>query len=190
MLTLDPRTTALLLIDLQGGIVAMELAPRDGATVLAAGRVLAARFRTAGALVVPVRVDFAPDFADAPPGRVDQPLPQPPGGRPAGWSTLAEGLAQPGDLVITKHQWGAFTGTGLDEQLRRRRVRTVVVAGIATSIGVESTVRHAWELGYDVVVVEDACTNPSAAQHAMSVTLVFPRLARVVQADELAFGAD
>ncbi len=179
---LDPATTALVLIDLQNGIVGMPVVPRTGPETLAACQALATRFREAGAAVVLVRVALAPDFSDWPPGLADRPMPQPDGGFPAGFSTLADGLAHPGDIVVTKRQWGAFTGTELDTLLRRRGVRTLVVAGIATTRGVESTVRHAWELGYHVLVVEDACADPSAAMHQSSITHVFPRIARVTQA--------
>jgi len=186
---LDPRTTALVLIDLQNGIVGMPLAPRSGADVLAVGRALAQRFRTTGAPVVLVHVAWADDFADAPSARVDQPPPRPPGGLPATWSALADGLAQPTDIVITKRQWGAFHGTELDLQLRRRGVRTIVLGGIATNFGVESTARQAWEHGYDVLLVEDACASPLAELHAMAIRHIFPRIARVVKSADIGFDA-
>ncbi|MGQ9370738.1 hydrolase [Azospirillum sp. ST 5-10] len=186
---LDPRTTALVLIDLQNGIIGMDLAPRSGAEVLAAGRRLADRFRAAGAPVVLVRVAWADDYADALRQPVDQPPARPPGGLPADWSALADGLAQPSDLVITKRQWGAFHGTELDLQLRRRGVRTIVLGGIATNFGVESTARQAWEHGYEVLLVEDACAGASADLHAMAVRHIFPRIARVTRESALAFPA-
>ncbi|GBQ28584.1 hydrolase [Gluconacetobacter sacchari] len=183
MLQCDPRTTALVLIDLQNGILALPTVPRPSSEVLEGGKSLAKRFRDAGAAVVLVRVAFAPDYADAPPGSTDQPLARPEGGLPANWARLADGLEAPGDIVITKHQWGAFTGTELDLQLRRRGVRTIVLGGIATNFGVESTARHAWELGYHVVIAEDLCTSLSAELHDIAVRSVFPRIARVTRAD-------
>jgi len=188
MLTLDPRATALILIDLQAGILALPTAPRPASEVLNAAKALAGRFRAAGALVAPVRVDFAANFADAPPQRVDQPMTAPPGGRPANWAELADGVAAPGDVVITKHQWGAFTGTELDLQLRRRAIKTVVIGGIATNFGVESTARHAWELSYDVVIAEDLCATFSAEMHDFAIQRILPRLARIVTSDAIAFG--
>jgi nicotinamidase-related amidase len=188
MITLDPRAAALVLIDLQNGIVAMPTAPRPGADVLTGARELAARFRAAGAPVALVRVAFAADYADAPPSLVDQPTPRPPGGLPEAWSALADGLVAPSDLVVTKRQWGAFTGTELDLQLRRRGVKTIVIGGIATNFGVESTVRHAWELGYDVVVAEDLCASVSAELHDLSIRFILPRIARVATSDAIAFG--
>lgn len=180
MIELDPSSTALVLIDLQKGIIGMNLQPRSGEEVLAAGTHLAERFRAAGAPVVLVRVAWSADFADTPSQLVDQPNARPAGGLPASWSELADGLAQPTDIHITKRQWGAFFGTELDLQLRRRGVKTIVLAGIATNFGVESTARHAWEYGYDVVVVEDACASASVELHDMAVRYIFPRISRVV----------
>jgi len=107
---------------------------------------------------------------------------------PKEWSELADGLAQPGDLHIVKRQWGAFHGTELDLQLRRRGVKTIVLGGIATNFGVESTARQAWEHGYAVVIVEDACATTSAELHEMAVKAIFPRIARVIVSDDLEFG--
>jgi nicotinamidase-related amidase len=187
MASFDPRTTALVLIDLQNGIVAMPLQPRTGSEVLAAGKALAEKFRAAQAPVVLVNVAFAADFADVPPSNVDQAMQRPAGGLPPDWSKLADGLAQPSDLRVTKRQWGAFTGTDLDLQLRRRGVRTIVIGGIATNFGVESTVRFAWELGYDVAVVEDACAGTAADLHEMAFRAIFPRIARVTRGADITF---
>ncbi len=186
---LDPKTTALVLIDLQNGIVGMPLAPRSGTAVLATGKALADRFRHAGAPVILVRVAFADDLADAPRQAVDQPMARPPGGLPANWSTLADGLAQPTDIVIVKRQWGAFHGTELDLQLRRRGIRTIVLGGIATNFGVESTAREAWQHGYEVIVAEDACASRSTELHDMSVRFILPRIARVRTSADVVFAA-
>ncbi len=188
IMLLEARTTALVLIDLQNGIVGMPLAPRDGTTVLANGTALAARFRAAGAPVVLVRVAFAADYADAPRQPVDQPANRPAGGLPAAWSALADGLEQPGDIVIVKHHWGAFYGTELDLQLRRRGIQRIVLGGIATNFGVESTARQAWERDYGVVVTEDVCAGVSAELHGMAITSIFPRIARVTQAAQIDLG--
>jgi len=188
MLALDPKTTALVLIDLQKGILSMPVTPHTGQEVLSRNMKLAEQARQAGAPVILVHVGFAPDFADAPPHNVDKPLASS-SPLPADWSNFAPDLQQPGDLVVLKKQWGAFTGTDLDLQLHRRGIRTIILAGIATNFGVESTLRHAWELGYDVVVPEDACTSLNADLHSMAVTHVFPRLCRVTRSDEIAFNA-
>jgi len=177
-LKLDPATTALVLIDLQQGILAYAKAPYDAAAVLARAAPLAAAFRAAKAPVVLVKVGLSADGGDALKATVD--APNPAGAPPANWlADTAELPPQPGDIHILKRQWGAFHGTELDLQLRRRGIRTIVLAGIATSIGVESTARVAWELGYDIVFAEDATSGPDAAMHANSFEKVFPRLGRV-----------
>lgn len=189
MIQLVPKTTALVLIDLQNGIVGLPLTPRSGADVVASARTIAQRFRDAGAPVVLVNVGFAPDFADAPSQPVDQPLSGRGGAIPEDFSKLVEGLKQPGDIAITKRQWGAFYGTELDLQLRRRGVDTIVLGGIATNFGVESTARQAWEHGYAVVIPEDLCTSLSEELHHMAVRSIFPRIARVTQSSEFKFAA-
>ena len=186
MIDLAADTTALVLIDLQNGILDLPVAPRPASEVLAAGLQLAARFRSAGAPVVLVNVAFSADGGDALAQLVDRPMPRPLGGLPEGWSELAGGLARPGDIRVTKHQWGGFYGTDLDVQLRRRRIRTVALGGIATNQGVESTARQAHEHGYDVVVVEDACAGFSSAMHAFAVETIFPMLGRVTASKDLA----
>ena len=177
-LKLDAATTALVLIDLQQGILPYAKAPYDAAAVLAHAAPLAAAFRAAKAPVVLVKVGFSADGGDALKAIVD--APNPAGAPPADWmADTAELPPQPGDIHIVKRQWGAFHGTELDLQLRRRGIRTIVLAGIATAMGVESTARFAWELGYDLVFAEDATSGPDAAMHANSFEKVFPRLGRV-----------
>ncbi|MGR6330623.1 hydrolase [Sphingomonas sp. XXL09] len=183
MTQLDPRTTALILIDLQRGIVPGDKGPRTGDEVVQTATDLAQRFRAASAPVVVVHVGFTAD--EAPSLNVDQPrLPRE--GTPAGFADLLPGIRELGDVVVLKHHWGAFTGTDLDLQLRRRGVKTVVIAGIATNFGVESTARSAWELSYDVVIAEDACTSRSAELHDFAVRHILPQIARVVQSDAIA----
>ncbi len=187
MLQLAPARSALILIDLQHGILAMPRAPYDSATVVSSSKVLAARFREAGAFVVQVHVGWSDDMKDAPQQAVDQPAPIPPGGLPANWSEFVDGVVQPGDHVILKRHWGAFYGTDLDLQLRRRGIDTLVLGGVATNFGVESTARQAWEMGYQVVIAEDACSSTTASLHEMSTTLILPRIARVVKSAALSF---
>ena len=187
-MNLEAKTSALVLIDLQRGIVGMQLVPRSGAEVVANAVRCAQAFRTAGGLVVLVRVAFSADFVDAPPNNIDQPMQRPPVGLPEAWTTLVPELAALDDLVVTKHQWGAFHGTELDLQLRRRGIRTIVLGGVATNFGVESTARHAWELGYDLVVLEDLCATSAPVElHDMAVKHVFPRLAQVTTSAAIAF---
>jgi nicotinamidase-related amidase len=110
----------------------------------------------------------------------------PRGARPEGWDVLSPALgAGPRDIRITKHQWGAFYGTELDLQLRRRGITTLVMCGISTNIGVESTARDAWERGYAVVFVEDAMASFDAAAHAFALKNIFVRLGRVRSTSEV-----
>ncbi|GBR10283.1 hydrolase [Gluconacetobacter liquefaciens] len=183
MISLPASRTALVLIDLQKGIVGRALAPHPGDDVVARGKRLAGRFRAAGAPVVLVNVAFAADFADAVRTPVDRPFSPPPDGFPENWSELVEDLAEPGDLTVTKRQWGAFYGTDLDLQLRRRGITTIVLGGIATNMGVESTARAAHEHGYAVVVAEDATSALSADMHGFAFDHIFPMLGRVTTTD-------
>ncbi|GAA4503087.1 hydrolase [Gluconacetobacter tumulicola] len=183
MISLPASRTALVLIDLQKGIVGRALAPHTGNEVVARGRRLAGRFRAAGAPVVLVNVAFAPDFADALHAPVDRPFSPPPGGFAEDWTELVDGLAEPGDLTVTKRQWGAFYGTDLDLQLRRRGITTIVLGGIATNMGVESTARAAHEHGYAVVVAEDATSGLSVEMHRFAFDHIFPMLGRVAATD-------
>jgi len=185
MIELDPRISALVLIDLQKGILGYSLTPVTSQELLERGRTLAERFRSAKAAVVLVNVAFSPDGADMLRQPVDQAQPLPAGGFPAGWSEFPSGLMQTGDLQITKRQWGAFHGTELDLQLRRRGIRTIVLGGVATHIGVESTARQAYERGYELLIVKDATTSSDAEAHAMSMKHIMPRLARVVQSGDI-----
>ena len=171
---LDPRT-ALVVIDLQAGIVGAPTAPHTGADVVSRTVELADAFRARGLPVVLVRVSFAADFGDVPPGRTEA---RPSGGsRPDGWDVIVPELAgHPGDITVTKHNWGAFHGTDLDVQLRRRGVTQIVLTGIATSIGVESTARAAYEHGYHVTLAADAMSDLDVEAHRGSVERVFPRL--------------
>ncbi len=184
MIELDPKTTALVLIDLQKGVLANTLAPITGQELLARGRALAERFRAAKAPVVLVNVAFSADGADMLRQRADQEPQLPAGAFPAGWSDFPPELLQPGDLQITKRQWSAFYGTELDLQLRRRAIRTIVLGGVATQIGVESTARQAYEHGYELLLVKDAMTSSVAEGHDMSMKHILPRLGRIVQSGD------
>ncbi|SED55417.1 Nicotinamidase-related amidase [Rhizobiales bacterium GAS191] len=186
-LSLDPRTTALVLIDVQKGILPLPLAPYDAARIVENGATLGRRFAEAGATLVLVHVAYSSSYADKPSQAVDVPMPAPPGGLPAQWSEFAPEIeALPADIIITKRQWGAFHGTELDLQLRRRGITTIVLGGIATNFGVESTAREAWQHNYAVVVVEDACTSVGTDLHRFSVENILPRVARVRRTAEIA----
>ncbi|WP_440555756.1 hydrolase [Streptomyces sp. SCPE 10] len=181
--TLDPRT-ALVVIDLQRGIVGSPTQPHSGADVLARSVRLADAFRARDLPVVLVRVSFAADFADAMPGRTEQQG----GGAafPEGWDVLVDELTgHDGDIQVTKHNWSALFGTDLDVQLRRRGVTQIVLTGIATSIGVESTARDAYAMGYNVTLATDAMADRDSQTHAHSVEKIFPRLGETGTTDEI-----
>ncbi|MFF2959451.1 isochorismatase family protein [Streptomyces sp. NPDC057963] len=165
---LDPKT-ALVVVDLQKGIVALDTVhPTAGIVARSAG--LADAFRAKGLPVVLVHV------VGGAPGRNEGPV-QSGGQLPADWADLVPELGpREGDIVVTKRTWGAFHGTDLDLRLRRRGVTQVVVTGVATSIGVESTARAAHEHGYHVTVATDAVTDMDAEAHRNSVERIFPRL--------------
>jgi|SRR5579859_2248392 len=105
---------------------------------------------------------------------------------PPYWSTLLPELdCQPGDHLITKERWGAFIGTDLEGHLKSQAITQIVIAGVTTSVGVESTARHAYDLGLNVTLAVDAMTDTSALAHANSITRIFPRLGEVGSTTEV-----
>ncbi len=186
MQTLDISTTALVLIDLQKGILANTLAPHSAEAVVDASRKLADGFRSLGGAVILVTVDWRPGFVDALSQPVDQPIARAAEGPTADFADLVPDLgAQDSDVRVTKRQWGAFYGTELDLQLRRRGVTTLVLGGVATNMGVESTARDAWELAYAVVFAEDAISSFTTPMHDFAVKTIFPRIGRVATTNEI-----
>jgi nicotinamidase-related amidase len=173
-LTLFPKSTALVLIDLQKGIT--SFLPHSSDVVVENASVLVNQFRELNAPVFLVRVAF-PSGPAALNLITDAPSPLP-ATEPEGWYELAV-EPQENDILILKRHWGAFYGTELDLQLRRRRIDTVVIGGIATNFGVESTARTAYELGYQLVFAEDAMASFSKANHDFATQNIFPRLGRV-----------
>ena len=154
------------------------------AVIANAARLLTAA-RAAGAQPILVHVGFADDGADRVHTHVDQQM-RITGALPPDWSELIPELdRQPGDIVIFKRQWGAFYGTDLDLQLRRRNLTTIILCGISTEFGVESTARDAYERGYELIFAEDAMTGTTAESHANSVGRIFPRMGRVRSTEEI-----
>lgn len=181
---IDPSSTALVLIDLQIFTRAAQLVPHDGEALQVRCARLADACRAAGVRVVLVKVSAGDDGAMTltPPNDAAMPfyrVPEPQ------LQLQAEIGPRPGDLVVTKYNWGAFYGTDLDIQLRRRGVDTIIIGGIATNFGVESTVRQGHERGYSQIVVEDACAAFTQIQHDYPMREVFPRIARVRTTDEV-----
>ncbi len=176
-LTLDPRKTALVVIDLQKGIVSRDTKPYTPQQCIENSRRLAERLRAKGGTVVYVHVDMQ-NFLQLP---VDQNMrpPNAPPPPPDASELVPEAGRQPGDLVITKRHWGAFAGTDLEMQLKQRGVDTIILTGIATNIGVESTARQGTGLGFAFVIVEDACSTFDPTWQKFAVENIFPRMARV-----------
>jgi len=165
--TLDPNT-ALIVVDLQKGLVGAPFIHPIG-KVVERSRALLHTFRERGLPVVLVNV------AGGAPGRTERPRRSEP--FPAGWTDLiAELDPQPGDIVVTKRTWGAFVNTGLEGRLKALGVTQVVVTGVATGTGVESTARQAYEHGFNVTLAVDAMTDGRPEAHEYSIKHVFPKL--------------
>ncbi|WP_305780130.1 isochorismatase family protein [Nocardia nova] len=175
--TLDPAT-ALIVIDLQHGIVDRPLA-HPVEPVITRAATLAHAFRDRDLPVVLVNV------AGTPPGRTDA------GAMtmtdlPPDWTALIpEMTPQPGDIQVTKHARSAFAGTGLADRLRADGVTQVVVVGIATGAGVESTARDAHEQGFHVTLPVDAMTDSDAERHDHSIAHIFGRIAETGTTDDV-----
>lgn len=184
MFEINAQTTALVVIDLQEGILPFAGGPHSADDVVARAARLAEKCRAAGAPVVLVRVGWSADFAEA----LKQPVDAAHAGEalPPNWWTWPTALGKrDSDIEIIKRQWGAFYGTDLELQLRRRSIDTIILCGIATNIGVESTARNAWEMGFTLIIAEDACSAADSEQHNGSFRHIFPRIGRVRRTDEI-----
>jgi nicotinamidase-related amidase len=181
---IDKSKTALVVIDLQKGIVGRQTVPHAAEVVVRNAAALAAAFRENGMPVFLVRVTPSPDWKDALRPIADAAWPaQTP---PPDWAEIVSEMGpKPGDFVITKRQWGAFYGTDLDLQLRRRGLAAIVLCGIATEFGVESTARDAYERGYQQVFAADAMTGLTVESHANALERIFPRIGRVRRTEEI-----
>lgn len=176
-LSIDKRKTALVVIDLQKGIAAMESKPHDSKTVVSNAASLAKAFRANKMPVFLVHVTGTRETAF---NTVADTTFQMRGEMPKDWADIVPELGpEPEDVVITKRQWGAFYGTELDLRLKRGGYDTIVLAGIATTYGVESTARFAYEYGYHQVFAEDAMSDLSKEAHDNAVNLVLKRMGRV-----------
>jgi nicotinamidase-related amidase len=174
--TLDP-TPALVVIDLQKGIVSSAVAH-----VVPYAASLATIFRQHDLPVVLVNV------TGRAPGRTDAGSHGGggSGALPAGWADIIDQLdRQPGDHPITKRRRSAFHDTGLDTLLRDLGVTQVVLAGVSTSAGVESTARSAHDHGYHVVLATDAMADPDPDSHRHSLERVFPKLGETATSAEI-----
>jgi nicotinamidase-related amidase len=174
--TLDPKS-ALVVIDLQKGIVSLPLA-HPVEKVLQNAANLAEAFRRHGLPVVLVNV------TGRAPGRTE--ITRNLSGMPADWAELVPELnQQPGDLTVSKRTWGAFMNTDLEKQLKDRGVTQVVIVGVSTSMGVESTARQAYEHGFNVALAVDAMTDGNGEAHENSIGRIFPKLGETGTTQEI-----
>jgi nicotinamidase-related amidase len=176
-LTKLDNAAALIVIDLQKGLIALPTVHPIGEIVGRAAQ-LARAFRERSQPVVLVNVrGAAPGRTDAERFNLS---------RPADWSDLLPELEQqPDDYIITKERWGAILGTTLNGYLHDRGVTQVFLAGLSTSVGVESTARSVYDLGYNVVSVVDAMTDRNIDAHRHSVEKIFPRLSETATTDSV-----
>jgi nicotinamidase-related amidase len=181
MVTAIDKNTALVLIDLQKGILGYPTV-HPVAGVLANAAKLVAAFRQATLPVVIVNVN--PAGAAWTKARKDnkQAMPTP----PVDWLEIADEIkTQPDDIFITKHTWSAFFETALQSELQKRGVTGIVIGGVSTSIGVEGTARTASEHGYNITFASDAMTDMAASAHEHSINLIFPRIGEVDTTDKI-----
>lgn len=186
-LKIDKNKTALVVIDLQKGIAGMPAEPYETKTVVSNAAKLAAAFRKNQMPVFLVRVASSSDGKDRlvtatdAPNRINFT-----GGMPSDRSEIVPELGpEQSDFVITKRQWGAFYGTEMDLQLRRRGIDTIVLCGISTNIGVESTARFAYEYGYQQIFAEDATSARTKEEHDYVFKNIFPRIGKIRNTGEI-----
>ncbi len=185
-LSLDRKTSALLVMDFQVAIVEMVGTEKD--TLLARTASLIDAARRSGTKVIYVVVGFRAGYPEVSPQNASfGPIRE--SGRFAAGSagTEVHPVVAPkdGDVVVTKHRVSAFAGTDLDMILRANRIETLVLSGIATSGVMLSTVRHAADADYKLIVVQDCCADRDPEVHRVLVERVFARQATVVKAEEI-----
>ncbi len=182
-LNIDKKKTSLVVIDLQKGIASMKTEPYDTKTAILNAAKLAKVFRENKMPVFLVHVLASQETALRP--LADFAMPSR-GEMPKDWAEIVPELGpEPSDVLITKKQWGAFYGTDLDLRLRRGGLDTLVLAGIATTYGVESTARFAYEYGYQQIFAEDAMSDLSIDAHHRAIELVLKRIGRVRKTAEI-----
>lgn len=176
--------TALIVIDLQNAIVNnRQPAPYTSAQVIQKASKLANAFTEKGGFVVLVRVSSI-DGKDMLKPRLDSPINSLQ--LSEGWDSLVPDLADTRNAhVITKRQWGAFYGTDLDLQLRRRGIDTIVLCGISTSIGVDTTAREAYQRGYNQIFSTDAMTASTKEEHDYVCNYIFPKIGQLRTTEQI-----
>ena len=181
-----PSTSALVLIDLQNLVLSFPLQPRSGQEVVSNAIRLVSAFREQKLPVVFVRVSHSQDGGNIVRTIVDSPMNIDFKTLSPGWDQLVPELKSvESDIIITKYNWGAFYGTDLELQLRRRGISCIVLGGIATNMGVESTARQGYERNFQQIFVEDAMTSFSIEMHEFSVKNILPRLGQITTTENL-----
>ncbi|MEC0177433.1 isochorismatase family protein [Paenibacillus favisporus] len=179
---IDWNRTALVVIDLQKWI-GPQYAPYSAEMVIANAAKLTQLFRSHGAFVALVHVS-SKDFKDMLSPKLDAAPPTL--NLVEGWDEFVPELGvTETDHIISKKQWGAFHGTDLDLQLRRRNIDTIVICGIASGIGVDTTAREAFQHGYDIIFAIDAMTGFTKAEHEHVRDVIFPRMGRIRTTEEI-----
>jgi nicotinamidase-related amidase len=188
---LDPARTALLVMDYQRGIV--ERFPDAARLDRAAAAIATARAVGATIGYVRVALDAAEAAAVPSTNKTFSAIAAGDGfGADDPGTQIVDALApRDGDIVVRKRRVGALSTTDLEAQLRARGVDTLILAGIATSGVVLSTLREAADRDYRLLVLADLCADSDEEVHRVLVEKVFPRQAEVTTSSELAalFGA-
>ncbi len=179
--------TALVVIDVQKGIAVIDrkLEPYTASQVVQNVSKLVKKFRELEMPVFLVRVASI-DGRDMLHPVTDQKVQWSSGQRPADWAEFVDEIKPAEkDIVITKRQWGAFYGTELDLQLRRRGIETIVLCGVSTNIGVETTARDAYQRGYNQIFAIDAMAAGSSVEHEATLKYIFQRIGLLKTTDEI-----
>jgi nicotinamidase-related amidase len=177
---IQPASTALLLMDFMVGILSRY---EEADPVMARVRALKAFAVKAGLPTIYVRVAFRAGHPEVSPrnklfhgwvasGRMVEGTPE---------AEIHQGVVPsfPQDTLVTKRRVSAFAGSDLEHLLRAQSVDTLILAGVATSGVVLSTVREAADRDYRLIVVSDCCTDSDQALHQMLIERLFPRQALV-----------
>lgn len=182
---INAEKSALVLIDLQNGIAAREISPSPYTSeeVIQNASKLVNAFSEKGAFIVLVRVSTI-DGKDMVRPKTD--LKGTGMKYPEGWDNLVPEIADTKNAhIVTKRQWGAFYGTDLDLQLRRRGIDTIILGGISTNIGVDTTAREAYQHGYNQIFAEDAMTAVTKEEHEYVCKYIFPRIGKLRTTKEI-----
>jgi nicotinamidase-related amidase len=188
--TIDPDRTALLVMDYQNGIVTMA-AEAGSEDALARTIEAADLIRKAGGRIGYVRVAFTDDEMAAIPASSRFASMVTPERRDylhadSASTAIDERIApREGDIIVRKTRVGAFSTTDLHEQLRAANVDTLLLAGLSTSGVVLSTVRDGADRDYRIIVLADACADPTPGVHEFLTEKVFPRQTTVISTAEL-----